>query len=148
VDLSALAHAILASLRRGQPHRQVEVSVEEGLVVEGDPRLLEVALSNLLGNAWKFTGKRSNARIELAARREGPSPVYLVRDNGAGFDPTYAGKLFGVFQRLHTTREFEGTGVGLATVQRIVRRHGGRVWAEGEVDRGATFYFTLQEDPL
>ena len=143
VDLSALARSVLARLQGTHPGRHVEVVVEPGLVVHADPHLLEVVLTNLLGNAWKFTGKRAAARIELAVRAGEAPTVYLVRDNGAGFDPTYAGKLFGVFQRLHQAHEFEGTGIGLATVQRIIRRHGGRVWAEGEVDRGATFYFTL-----
>jgi len=145
VDLSELARAVLVKLQESQPDRRVEVVVHDGLIAQADPRLLDVALTNLLGNAWKFTGKRASARIELAVKAGERPPVYLVRDNGAGFDAAYAGKLFGVFQRLHAAHEFEGTGIGLATVQRIVGRHGGRVWAEGEVDRGATFYFTLEE---
>jgi light-regulated signal transduction histidine kinase (bacteriophytochrome) len=107
--------------------------------------LLQVALENLLGNAWKFTGEETHAKIEFGAVRRDGTPVYYVRDNGAGFDQAYAGKLFGPFQRLHRAGEFEGTGIGLATVQRVVHRHGGKIWAEGEVSRGATFYFTLQE---
>ncbi|MBI2388158.1 MAG: PAS domain S-box protein [Deltaproteobacteria bacterium] len=143
VDLSALASSMLARLASTYPGRDVEAIVEDGLMVEGDPRLLAVALDNLLGNAWKFTSKRARARIELGAVTRDGAPTFFVRDNGAGFDMTYANKLFGVFQRLHSMTEFEGTGVGLATVQRIIRRHGGRVWAEGEVGVGATLYFTL-----
>jgi signal transduction histidine kinase len=146
VDLSELARAALAKLRETQPEREVEVVVRAGLVAAADPRLVELVLTNLLSNAWKFTGKRASARIELAARDGERPAVYFVRDNGAGFDPAYAGKLFGVFQRLHHARDYAGTGIGLAIVQRIVRRHGGRVWADAEVDRGATFYFTLEGD--
>ncbi len=120
--------------------------MQDGLVTQADSRLLDIVLVNLLGNAWKFTGKRASARIEFAAQDGEKSVVYHVRDNGAGFNSAYAGKLFGVFQRLHAAQDFDGTGIGLATVQRIVRRHGGRIWAEGEVDRGATFYFTLEEE--
>ena len=145
VDLSSLARTVVQRLRDAQPERAVEVVLEEGLRAEADPRLLAVVLTNLLGNAWKFTGKRDGARIEFAALPGTRPPVFRVRDNGAGFDGTYADKLFGVFQRLHGANEFEGTGIGLVTVQRIVRRHGGRVWAEGEVDRGAAFSFTLEE---
>lgn len=146
VDLSGLVRSVLANLRGSQPERQVEVVIQDGLVAQADPRLVEVVLTNLLGNAWKFTGKRASAQIEFAVTVGERAPVYLVRDNGAGFEMAYAGKLFGVFQRLHAADEYEGTGIGLATVHRIVRRHGGRVWAEGEVDRGATFYFTLEEE--
>lgn len=145
LDLSGLAHAVLAKLRDAQPDRRVDISIQEGLAANADPRLLDIVLTNLLSNAWKFTRKRAPARIEFAAKADGQAPVYFIRDNGAGFDEAYAGKLFGVFQRLHTAHEFEGTGIGLATVQRIVRRHGGRIWAEGKVDVGATFYFTLEE---
>jgi signal transduction histidine kinase len=144
VNLSELARAVLGRLREAQPGRAVEFVVQDGLVAQADPRLLDVVLVNLLGNAWKFTGKRASARIEFAAEGADSPRVFFVRDNGAGFNAAYAGKLFGVFQRLHRAQDFEGTGIGLATVQRIVRRHGGRVWAEGEVDRGATFYFTLE----
>lgn len=146
VDLSELARAVLARLQEAQPDREVEFVVQCGLVAQADSRLLDVILMNLLGNAWKFTAKRASARIEFAAKVDEKPLVFFVRDNGAGFNAAYAGKLFGVFQRLHAAHEFEGTGIGLATVQRIVRRHDGRVWAEGEVDRGATFYFTLEED--
>jgi len=113
-------------------------------VALGDARLLELVLQNLIGNAWKFTAKQSSARIEVGLRHDQGRTVFFVSDNGAGFDMNYAKKLFGAFQRLHSSKEFEGTGIGLATVQRIVRRHGGEAWAEGEVGKGATFYFTVE----
>jgi light-regulated signal transduction histidine kinase (bacteriophytochrome) len=141
VDVSALAERILSRLRAAEPARTVEVVIEPGLVAFADARLFGAAMENLLGNAWKFTRKRARARIEVG--RDGGA--FFVKDNGAGFDPKYAAKLFQAFQRLHTTQEFEGTGVGLATVRRIVARHGGRVWAEGEPDVGATFHFSLAE---
>jgi light-regulated signal transduction histidine kinase (bacteriophytochrome) len=148
LDLGALATEVAEELRETRPERKVEFSAQKGLEVWGDPKLLRVALANLIGNAWKFTEKSPEARIEFGRdeelSRKGRVPVYYVRDNGAGFDMTYANKLFGAFQRLHGAEEFEGTGIGLATVQRVVHRHGGRIWAEGEVDRGATFYFTLR----
>jgi PAS domain S-box-containing protein len=143
VNLSALANSIAADLRQSQPDRQVEFVIAPQLVVEGDSALLRAMLSNLLGNAWKYTQPRATARIELGCLDRSGETVYFVRDNGVGFDMTYVSKLFGAFQRLHRQAEFSGTGIGLATVQRIVHRHGGRAWAEGEVDRGATFYFTL-----
>ena len=144
IDLSAMARSIADQLRKTAPERQVKFNIADGLKAEGDPHLLRIALENLLGNAWKFTGKVADAEIELGlAPSSKDRQTYFVRDNGAGFDMTYAGKLFGAFQRLHDAREFEGTGIGLATVQRIIRRHGGRVWAEAEPGRGATFYFTL-----
>ena len=146
VDLTTIALDVTARLRRDHPERQVAVAVADNLIAEGDVRLLTIALENLIGNAWKFSGKRADARIEVGVRDEAGHRAYLVRDNGAGFDMTYASKLFGVFQRLHSNSEFEGTGIGLATVQRIVRRHGGRIWAEGQVEQGATFFFTLEED--
>jgi PAS domain S-box-containing protein len=145
VDLSALARLTVARLQKAEPARRVHVTIEDGLRVEGDSRLLGVLLDNLLGNAWKFTRKREGARIELGATSRDGQTVHHVRDNGAGFDMAYASKLFGVFQRLHRMSEFEGTGVGLATVLRIIKRHGGRVWAEGRVDEGATFFFTVNE---
>lgn len=144
-DLTALAKGTLARLAEAHPERQVEVIVEEGLTDRGDDRLLGVVLENLLQNAWKFTAKRERARIEFGARMDGAQRVYFVRDNGAGFDMAFAHKLFGVFQRLHSGADFEGTGIGLATVQRVVRRHHGRAWAEGHLGAGATFSFTLHE---
>jgi signal transduction histidine kinase len=143
VDLSAQATAIAAELQRGDPSRSVELRIEPGIVVRGDPRLLRITLENLLGNAWKFTGRTAGAVIELGRRRDGDDEVLFVRDNGAGFDMQYAERLFGAFQRLHTEREFPGTGIGLATVQRIIHRHHGRIWVDAAVDRGATFSFTL-----
>jgi light-regulated signal transduction histidine kinase (bacteriophytochrome) len=144
VNLSAVAQEIVASLQQMDSGRSVEVTVEEGLAARGDPPLLRQVLENLLGNAWKYTSKTPAARIGMGARnhRDGRA-VYFVEDNGAGFDMRYSDKLFGVFQRLHSASEFPGTGVGLATVQRIIRRHGGDVWAEGRVGEGATFYFSL-----
>ncbi len=144
VDLTRMAFTIAGDLRNAQPDRKVEFFVEKGLETVGDGRLLRVVLENLLGNAWKYTSKRASARIEFAKRRVNGEQAYFVADDGAGFDPAYAGRLFGAFQRLHGADEFPGTGIGLATVQRIVRRHGGRVWAEGAVGKGATFYFTLE----
>ncbi|MGH8501130.1 MAG: PAS domain S-box protein [Gammaproteobacteria bacterium] len=146
VDLSRLARATVARLHSAQPGREVDFVIADEQSETGDAHLLGILIDNLLSNAWKFTGKRDKARIEFGRTQDGRQTVYFIRDNGAGFDMAYAEKLFGVFQRLHTVREFEGTGIGLATVQRIVRRHGGRIWAEGEVDRGATFYFTLNEE--
>jgi light-regulated signal transduction histidine kinase (bacteriophytochrome) len=145
VDLTALAYDTARRLRESQPDRKAEFAISEGLIADGDVRLLSVVVENLLGNAWKFTRKSAVARIEFGARVENGKPVYHVRDNGAGFNMAYAAKLFGAFQRLHKASEFEGTGIGLATVERIIRRHGGRIWAEGAVDRGATFYFALDE---
>jgi PAS domain S-box-containing protein len=143
VDLSALAQTIVERLKLDDPQRQVDFNIQAGVTAEGDSHLLEAALVNLLGNAFKFTAKRSDARIEFGQTESQGQRVFFVRDNGAGFDMAYSQKLFGAFQRMHKTSEFPGTGVGLATVQRIVHRHGGRVWAEAEVGHGATFYFTL-----
>lgn len=144
VDLSAIAGEIARELNSTQPERQVEFAIASGLMADGDARLLRIVLENLLNNAWKFTSSRIEARIELGVILQPQAkPTYFVRDNGAGFDMAYAKKLFGAFQRLHPSTQFPGTGIGLATVQRIIHRHGGQVWAEGVVDRGATFYFTL-----
>jgi light-regulated signal transduction histidine kinase (bacteriophytochrome) len=143
VDLSAIARQIAARLKGGASERHVEFVVQDRVHGVGDERLLAVVLENLIGNAWKFTSKRDSARIEFGVSDSKGRLVYFVRDNGAGFDMAYASKLFGTFQRLHSAKEFEGTGIGLATVQRIAQRHGGQVWAEGEVGRGAAFFFTL-----
>jgi PAS domain S-box-containing protein len=143
VDLSELARATAERLKEAQPGRSVEFVIGDGLREKGDSAMLRAAIENLLDNAWKFTRNQPKARIEFGRVVEGEQPRYFVRDNGAGFDMAYASKLFGVFQRLHSSSEFEGTGIGLATVQRIVRRHGGRVWAEGKVGEGACFHFTF-----
>jgi signal transduction histidine kinase len=142
VDLSVMATDILAELRNAEPGRQVEATVAPGLRATADPTLIRAALDNLLRNAWKFTSLREVAHIEVG-RTEAPGPAFYVRDDGAGFDMAHAGELFVAFRRLHSSREFPGTGIGLATVQRIVERHGGRVWAVGAPGAGATFYFTL-----
>jgi light-regulated signal transduction histidine kinase (bacteriophytochrome) len=143
VDLSGLARNVAAELRNAQPDRQTEFMIADGLTADADPRLLRIVLDNLFGNAWKFTSKHPNARIEFGTSGENGSRQFFVRDNGAGFDMTYAHKLFGAFQRLHANEEFAGTGIGLATVQRIINRHGGRITAEGAVGQGATFRFSL-----
>lgn len=145
VDLSAMAGSVLRDLALREPGRMVETVVREGVGADGDPALLRIVLENLLGNAWKFTSKRDGARIEFGAAEgeEAGGRVFFVRDNGAGFDMKYADRLFAPFQRLHGADEFEGNGIGLALVKRIIGRHGGRVWAEGDAGRGATFYFTL-----
>ena len=145
VDISSLAQTIIDRLCAAQPERQVEVVIQPSLTASGDASLLAIVLTNLLDNAWKFTARRDAARIELGQTDLQGEHVFYVRDNGAGFDMRYAQKLFGPFQRLHKVSEFPGTGVGLATVQRIINRHGGRVWAEAEIDHGATFFFTLEE---
>ena len=143
VNVSEIARTIADELGRTQPERPVAFAIARGLTVEADGRLVRALLDNLIGNAWKFTGKTSSPRIEIGATEHGDGTVYFVRDNGAGFDMTYAEKLFRPFQRLHGDGDFPGTGIGLATVQRIVERHGGRVWAEGAVGQGATIFFTL-----
>lgn len=143
VNLSALAQSIVADLQEALPQRQVEVAIQPDLEVNGDPRLLNVLLGNLLNNAWKFTRGCDPARIEFGRQADGDRTVYFVRDNGVGFDNAFVGKLFNAFQRLHPESDFEGNGIGLVTVKRIVHRHGGQVWAEGAINAGATFYFTL-----
>jgi PAS domain S-box-containing protein len=145
VDLSSVVRTITDALHKSEPQRTVDFAIQEGVIAVGDPNLLRVALENLLGNAWKYTSKHDKARIEFGVKDQDAQRVYFVRDDGAGFDMSSAEKLFGVFQRMHPASEFTGTGVGLATVARIVRAHGGRVWAEAEVERGATFFFTLPE---
>jgi len=140
VDLSRLASEVVAELRAREPQRQRTVLIQEHMTAQGDPHLLRIVLENLLNNAFKFTARQGEPRVEVGMQH---GPVFFVRDNGVGFDPAHADKLFGVFQRLHRAEEFPGTGIGLATIQRIIQRHGGRVWAEGAVGQGATFYFTL-----
>ncbi len=142
-NLSKAARSITSELKKSQPERQVEFVIQDGVLAHGDTRLLREVLENLLGNAWKFTSKHARARIEFGVTHKNDEKVYFVRDDGAGFDMSYVEKLFVPFQRLHSVGEFSGNGVGLAVVSRIINRHGGRVWAEGEVEKGATFYFTL-----
>jgi light-regulated signal transduction histidine kinase (bacteriophytochrome) len=144
VDLSTLARATLSALAREEPERETDIRIEHGLVTRLDPVLAGTLLENLLGNAWKFTAGARPARIEVGATKIDGSRVFFVRDNGAGFDMAHAHRLFAPFHRLHTRREFPGTGIGLATAHRIVSRHGGRLWGEGKVGEGATFYFDLE----
>jgi light-regulated signal transduction histidine kinase (bacteriophytochrome) len=144
LDLSALASAVATELRKTQPERDVEFVIQPGVFVNGDPHLLRIVLDNILGNAWKFTGRQPQPKIEFGAQVAGAQTTIFVRDNGAGFEMKYADKLFGAFQRLHKTEDFPGTGIGLATVQRIIARHGGRIWAEASPGKGATFFFTLE----
>ena len=144
IDLSGMVGEIVETLRQDNPERTVDVVIQEGINVKGDPYLIKIAMENLLNNAWKFTGKGAHPRVVFGVTIKDGETIYFIKDNGAGFDMTYAGKLFGAFQRLHTIEEFPGTGVGLATVRRIINRHGGRIWAEGEAGKGATFWFTLQ----
>jgi signal transduction histidine kinase len=143
VNVGEIAMEVVAELRLREPDRQVEVSIWDDMQANADRRLLRAALENLLGNAWKFTSKAESARIEVGVLRDGSQASFFVKDNGAGFDMEFAGKLFGAFQRLHSANEFQGTGIGLATVQRIVHRHGGRIWADAKPGKGAVFFFTL-----
>ncbi|HLP15294.1 MAG TPA: ATP-binding protein, partial [Bacteroidota bacterium] len=142
INLSNIVTEIADTLQATQPDRKVEFMIQKEVAAEGDSQLLRIVLENLIGNAWKFTSRHSTARIEFGVLQL-DMPVYFVRDDGAGFDMSYAQKLFGAFQRLHTVVEFQGTGIGLATVQRIIHKHGGRVWAEGKIEQGATVYFTI-----
>jgi len=145
-DMSALAAEVAEELVRDNPQRDVQLSIEPGMTATGDPQLLRIVLVNLLGNAWKFTSRREHAHVSVGTVRDPEhGPAFFVHDDGAGFDLQYKNKLFVAFQRLHGQDEFPGTGIGLATVLRVARRHGGDVWAEGEVDRGATFYFTIPD---
>jgi light-regulated signal transduction histidine kinase (bacteriophytochrome) len=150
VDLSRLASQTCRDLQQADPERQVEFIIAPGVVARGDSRLLQVVLENLLNNAWKFTAKKPQAKIEfgMMPSEQNALPTYFVRDDGVGFDMAYTSKLFSPFQRLHSVNEFPGNGIGLATVQRIVHRHGGQVWTEGSIDRGATFYFTLTTEEI
>lgn len=145
VDLSQLAGYVVDELRRSAPEREVEVIIEPDLQARGDPTLLRLVLENLLGNAWKYSARTPRARIEFGRCEQDGKRVFVVRDNGAGFDMRVADRLFGLFQRLHSAKDFAGTGVGLASVRRIVLRHGGQVWAESQPDRGASFFFTLAD---
>lgn len=143
VDLSAIANSVIADLQAANPARHVQVSVAPGAWARGDAQLLNVALTNLLSNAWKFSGKKPDAKIEFGVEKVDGQTRYFVRDNGAGFDMQYSNKLFGTFQRLHAASEFEGTGIGLATVHTVIQRHHGKIWANSEVGKGSTFFFTL-----
>ena len=143
INLSSLANNVVRDLQQAYRERIVEIAITPDLVARGDQRLMRIVLENLLSNAWKFTSKQEYARIEFGLQDTDHQRTYFIRDNGAGFDMVYANKLFGTFQRLHANAEFPGIGIGLAIVQRIIYRHGGRVWAEGAVNKGATFYFTL-----
>jgi light-regulated signal transduction histidine kinase (bacteriophytochrome) len=147
-DFSSVVASVAAELQADQPDRQVAWNIQPGILATADSRLLRVAVENLLNNAWKFTSRRPSASISFGAREDNGAPVFFVKDDGAGFDPAYAERLFGAFQRLHATSEFPGTGVGLATVQRVVHRHGGRIWAESSVGQGASFFFTLPQNGL
>jgi len=144
-DLTGIAKRVVEALRAAEPGRDVTVEVAGGLVARADPGLLRVVLENLVGNAWKFTSRRTGAVIAIGLDTEGPARTFYVRDNGAGFDSAKAAKLFEPFRRLHQQSEFKGTGIGLATVKRIVRRHGGRIWAHASVGEGASFHFTLPD---
>src|SRR5260370_30970477 len=143
MSLTELARGVVAELQNGEPERKVAVEIDDGISASGDGRLMTIVLSNLLGNAWKYRAKRQKADIVFGQLDQGAETVFYVRDNGAGFDMAYADRLFAPFRRLHNDSEFQGTGIGLATVQRIVARHRGRIWAAAVVDPGATFYFTL-----
>jgi light-regulated signal transduction histidine kinase (bacteriophytochrome) len=144
VDLTMIATEVIDELRATGAPRSADIIIAPRLLANGDPGLLRVVLSNLLGNAWKFTSKKPTARIELAMKHDAEKKeIYFVRDNGAGFDPGFAERMFSPFSRCHSQQEFPGTGIGLATVQRVIHRHGGQIWADSQVDRGATFYFTL-----
>jgi hypothetical protein len=143
IDLSKMVQSISDTFQKNNPNNNVKMTIQKGIVIQGDPHSMQIALTNLIDNAWKFTGKQKDPRIEFGSTLKENEKIFFIRDNGVGFDMSYVGKLFGAFQRLHTMDEFAGTGIGLATVQRIIRRHGGKIWAEGEVGKGATFYFTL-----
>ncbi|MBN1487409.1 MAG: PAS domain S-box protein [Anaerolineae bacterium] len=144
VDLSALVQDVASELQQLDPERQVTITIQPHIIATGDRSLLKIVLENLIGNAWKFTRDQPQAKIEFSTQQQANTTIYYIKDNGAGFDMAYANKLFGAFQRLHTITEFEGNGIGLATVQRIIHKHGGKIWAEGEINKGATFYFTLR----
>ena len=144
IDLSSVAQSITHEFSDSQPDRKVTFMISPGMVIDADRNLIGIVLENLLDNAWKFTSKHPSAKIEIGSVIQDGQQVYFVRDDGDGFDMAYAGKLFGAFQRMHTPLEFKGSGIGLATVRRIIHRHGGRIWAEAEKGKGAVFYFTIQ----
>lgn len=148
VDVSAIAESVVADLRQNDPARVAQVTIQPGMSVHGDRRLIGDLMANLIGNAWKFSSKAIDSKIDVGASSTGYMATLYVRDNGAGFDMAYAPKLFKPFQRLHGPAEFSGSGIGLATVARIIERHGGRIWAEAQPRRGATFYFTLPTMPI
>ena len=143
IDFSALAHIVVQELRDTEPQRETQIEIDPDMHVEGDASLLRSVLQNLIGNAWKYSARKPVVKIQMRCRTIEGERVFYVRDEGAGFDMRYAGRLFTAFQRLHSAKDFDGTGIGLATVERIVRRHGGRIWADAEPGKGATFYFTL-----
>jgi signal transduction histidine kinase len=145
VDLSQLTRYVLEDLRSNEPEREAEIHIEPGLVIQGDPTLMRIAIENLVGNAWKYSSQGPATRIELRRETLAGTPTFVIADAGAGFDMRFADRLFGVFQRLHSAKDFQGTGVGLASVRRIIRRHGGDIWAESEVGKGARFYFTVPQ---
>lgn len=145
IDFSQLIADVATTIRERYPQHAVELEVQPGMVAHGDPRLLKLAMENLLDNAWKYTAHTPQAKVIVASQQETDGRVFFVRDNGVGFDMAYSSKLFGPFQRLHSDAEYPGTGIGLVTVQRILARHGGRVWADAQLNRGATFYFTIAE---
>ena len=143
VDLTSVANEVIENHELVEPGRNIKITIDQGLTCAADRNLIMIVMNNLVGNAWKYTGKKDMAEITIGKKQVDGKDIFFVKDNGAGFDMQFENKLFGVFQRLHTTEEFSGTGVGLATAQRIVHRHGGTIWAEAIVDEGATFYFTI-----
>jgi light-regulated signal transduction histidine kinase (bacteriophytochrome) len=145
-NLSQIALSIIEELKASQPQRVVKVDIQDNMIANVDKNLIHIALSNLLGNAWKFTGKTPDARIRFNKQIKNGKSIYSIKDNGAGFDMKRSENLFTPFRRLHSDQEFSGTGIGLAIVERVIERHGGRIWAEGEINKGATFFFTLDDD--
>jgi light-regulated signal transduction histidine kinase (bacteriophytochrome) len=146
IDLTKLCQEIFEELKINEPSRKIRLSIERGMKLNGDPTLIRTVIENLIGNSWKFTRKKAVPKITFGTKTINKEKIYFIEDNGVGFDMAYANKLFTVFQRLHSYKEFEGTGIGLAIVQRIINRHGGKIWAEGKINKGATFYFTIVQD--
>jgi light-regulated signal transduction histidine kinase (bacteriophytochrome) len=146
VNCSEMAAEVINDLKQQNPGHNVDVEIWSDITVNADAKLLRIVFENLLGNAWKFSSRQSSPHIEVGTMRDGKREIYFVRDNGAGFDMKYADKLFGPFQRLHAMNEYPGTGIGLATVQRVIHRHGGRIWFDSKAGQGAVFYFTLDGD--